>query len=140
MGEWRYSSTIHDLVSFLPLPLYPRGKTPGTHWIRGWVGTRAGLDAVEKRKILHCRVSNSGHPARSPSLSFLFLRCQFSVLLLNILPSNLGPYMFFSSSNRRFMTLYVCCLCVHVIRFRIVVILTYDNDGKCVCPTMPSEG
>jgi hypothetical protein len=24
----------------------------GTHWIGGWVGLRAGLDAVEKREIL----------------------------------------------------------------------------------------
>jgi hypothetical protein len=26
--------------------------THGTHWIWGWVGSRAGLDAVEKRKTL----------------------------------------------------------------------------------------
>jgi hypothetical protein len=25
---------------------------PCTNWIGGWVGVRAGLDAVEKRKIL----------------------------------------------------------------------------------------
>jgi hypothetical protein len=37
---------------------------PGTHWIRGWVGPRGGLDALEKRKILHCRKSNPGRPAR----------------------------------------------------------------------------
>jgi hypothetical protein len=24
-------------------------------WIGGWVGPRIGMDAVEKRKILHCR-------------------------------------------------------------------------------------
>jgi hypothetical protein len=38
------------------------------HWIGGWVGPRAGLDAVEKRKILHCRKSNPGPPACSLSL------------------------------------------------------------------------
>jgi hypothetical protein len=27
--------------------------TPGTHWIGGWVGPRAGLDAAENRNILH---------------------------------------------------------------------------------------
>jgi hypothetical protein len=26
-------------------------KAPGTHWIGGWVGPRAGLEAVVKKKI-----------------------------------------------------------------------------------------
>jgi hypothetical protein len=30
----------------------PRERTPGTHWIGGWVNPRAGLDDVEKRKFL----------------------------------------------------------------------------------------
>jgi hypothetical protein len=61
MGEWRYSSTILNLgtiwrlvVSFTPRPLYPGEITPGTYWIGGWVGPRADLHAVEKRKILPC--------------------------------------------------------------------------------------
>jgi hypothetical protein len=29
----------------------PREIAPGTPWIGGWVGLRAGLDAVVKRKI-----------------------------------------------------------------------------------------
>jgi hypothetical protein len=29
----------------------PRKRAPGTHWIGGWVGPRAGLDVVGKRKI-----------------------------------------------------------------------------------------
>jgi hypothetical protein len=28
----------------------PGRFTPGTHWIEGWMGPRAGLDDVEKRK------------------------------------------------------------------------------------------
>jgi hypothetical protein len=36
---------------------------PGTHLI-GWVGPRVGLDVLEKRKILICRKSNPGRPAR----------------------------------------------------------------------------
>jgi hypothetical protein len=32
-----------EVLSFTPLPLYFQG----THWIGGWVGLRAGLDAVE---------------------------------------------------------------------------------------------
>jgi hypothetical protein len=48
------------VVSFTPRPLYPQGKSPGTHWIGGWVGPRAILDTVVKRKILSPhRKSNS---------------------------------------------------------------------------------
>jgi hypothetical protein len=53
------SSMILDLgnswmsvVSFTPLSLCPRGQKIHTHWIGGWVGPRAGLDDVGKRKIL----------------------------------------------------------------------------------------
>jgi len=35
----------------MPWLLYPREITPSTHWIGGWVGPRAVLDAVVKRKI-----------------------------------------------------------------------------------------
>jgi hypothetical protein len=34
-----------------PAALPPRERAPGTHWIGGWVGPRAVLDAVVKRKI-----------------------------------------------------------------------------------------
>jgi hypothetical protein len=43
--RWRW------LVSFIPRQLYPRERAPGTHWIGSWVGPRAVLDAVVKRKI-----------------------------------------------------------------------------------------
>jgi len=29
----------------------PRERAPGNHWTGGWVGPRAGLDMVVKRKI-----------------------------------------------------------------------------------------
>jgi len=54
------------VIRFTPRPLHLRGKSPGNHWIGGWLGPRAGLDAMAKRKIPYpCRVSNSGRPARS---------------------------------------------------------------------------
>jgi hypothetical protein len=34
------------------LPSRPDSFTPGKHWIGCWVGPRAGLDDVEKRKFL----------------------------------------------------------------------------------------
>jgi hypothetical protein len=59
LGKWRYSS-IHSLTSALdgcewsascPGRFTPVERVPGTHWIGGWVGPRAVLDAVVKRKI-----------------------------------------------------------------------------------------
>jgi hypothetical protein len=37
--------------SFLDLGFTARERAPGTHWIGGWVGPRAGRDAMEYRKI-----------------------------------------------------------------------------------------
>jgi hypothetical protein len=34
-----------------PTALIPRERVSGTHWIGGWAGPRAVLDAVVKRKI-----------------------------------------------------------------------------------------
>jgi hypothetical protein len=33
--------------------LPPGERTPGTHWIGGWVDLRAGLEDLEKRKFLN---------------------------------------------------------------------------------------
>jgi hypothetical protein len=77
MGEWRYSST-HSLTSALggsewsasrPSRFTPRKRDPGTHWIGGWLGLRAVLDAVVKRKIpipLGNRILETWSSARSP--------------------------------------------------------------------------
>jgi hypothetical protein len=35
------------VVSFTPTPFYPLERAPGTHWIGGWVGPRAGLNAED---------------------------------------------------------------------------------------------
>jgi hypothetical protein len=42
-GEWSASR---------PGRFTPGGKVTGTHWIGGWVDPIAGLDVVEKRKLL----------------------------------------------------------------------------------------
>jgi hypothetical protein len=71
IGEWRYRST-HSLTSALdgsewsasrPGRFIPRERAPGTHWIGGWAGPRAILDAMVKRKIPSPqRESNSRTP------------------------------------------------------------------------------
>jgi hypothetical protein len=56
-GEWSASR---------PGCFIPGKTTPDTHCTGGWVGPRAGLDDVTKRKILNpYRESNPGCPARS---------------------------------------------------------------------------
>jgi hypothetical protein len=57
MGEWTYCSTILDLTKWSASCtncFIPGESAPGTHWIEGWVGPRAGL--------------GTRHPARSPLL------------------------------------------------------------------------
>jgi hypothetical protein len=64
------------VVSFMLLPLYPRGNSPtGTHCTGGWVWPRAGLDGTEKWKFLTLpglEVRTLCRPARSQSLYRLF--------------------------------------------------------------------
>jgi hypothetical protein len=58
-GEWSAS---------LPGRFIPRKRAPGTQWIEGWVDPRAGLDDVEKRKLLNLpglELRPLGRPARS---------------------------------------------------------------------------
>jgi hypothetical protein len=45
--RWRW------VVSSRSVHFTPRVRFPGSHWIGGWVGLRAGLDAVTKKKY-HC--------------------------------------------------------------------------------------
>jgi hypothetical protein len=66
--NWRW------MVSFTPLPLYPRGRTPGTHWVGGRVSPRAGLDDTERWKFVTLPGPEFRHlhrPALSQSLNGL---------------------------------------------------------------------
>jgi hypothetical protein len=61
-GEWTASH---------PGRFTPGERAPGTHWIGGWVGPRADLDDVEKRKFLTLPGSELrplGRPAGSHSV------------------------------------------------------------------------
>jgi hypothetical protein len=44
----------------------PRERTPGTHWIGGWVCPRAGLNAVKRRIFCPCWESNPNSSAVQP--------------------------------------------------------------------------
>jgi hypothetical protein len=76
---WWSGGTAHSLTSALdggewsasyPGSYTPGERTPGTHWTGGWVGPRAGLDTVSKRKIPSSRrESNTDHPIFQPVAS-----------------------------------------------------------------------
>jgi hypothetical protein len=40
------------VVNFTPWLFYPQRKDPSTHYIEDWVGPKANLDVLNKRKIL----------------------------------------------------------------------------------------
>jgi hypothetical protein len=75
-GEWRYTSP--SLISALdggewsdsrPDRFTYEESAPGTHWIGGWVGPKAALDAANKKKSVPFREPQIlGPPARSSSL------------------------------------------------------------------------
>jgi hypothetical protein len=59
-GEWSASR---------PGRFTPREIAHDTHWIGGWVGPRAGLDAMVKRKFpVSAATRTPDHPARSLAL------------------------------------------------------------------------
>jgi len=55
---------VRWVAAITPRPLEHRllpENNPGTHWRWGWVGLRASLDVLERRKIsFPCRDSNPG--------------------------------------------------------------------------------
>jgi hypothetical protein len=78
LGEWRYSST-HSLTSAPDGGEWsasrsgrftPRERAFDTHWIGGWVGPRAVLDAMVKTKIPSPRRESN---SRIPVVPYLIL-------------------------------------------------------------------
>jgi hypothetical protein len=72
--NWRYNSTIFtsaldggECSASRPGRFTPGEIARGAHarFMGGWVGPKAGLDAVEMRKIFPCQKSNPGRPART---------------------------------------------------------------------------
>jgi hypothetical protein len=90
------------VVSFTPLPLYPRGKRPRYPLDRSLGGPRASLDDLEKRKFLTLpgfELRPLGRPGRSQSLyrlrypGFLILRPYLTLVHNRFLPH---PFQFFT--------------------------------------------
>ena len=54
--RWSFSCWHHEAIREVSVQLhtpavFPPWKSPSTHWIGGWVGPRASLDILKKRKV-----------------------------------------------------------------------------------------
>jgi hypothetical protein len=106
------------VVSYTPLPLYPGERAPGTHFIGGWVGPRAGLDDMEENSWPY-QDSNS-HPSVVQPVASHYIDYAIPAL---------GWYLSFSKHARWSVHEYkirsltygwlscVCCDCRRVVGF-----------------------
>jgi hypothetical protein len=110
LGEWGYSST-RSLTSALdggewsasrPGRFTPRERAPSTHWIGGWVDSRAVLDAVVKRKIPTLRRDSNN---RTPIVQPVAQRYTMFTLNLSVFETYL--YHFW---NRKRKSQFLCFL------------------------------
>ena len=59
------------VVNVTPRPSYPR-ESPGTHYIGGWVGPRAGLDGFEKSRLHRDSIPGPSSPWQVAILTELY--------------------------------------------------------------------
>jgi hypothetical protein len=98
--DWREWSASH------PCRSTPGETTPGTHWIGGYVNSRGGLAAVEKRKI------SPLYRGKKPRIQPIVRHCtDWSILKLymtvheKIFPENSGRYVV---ERRAIWTTFLC--------------------------------
>jgi hypothetical protein len=75
--RWRW------MVSFTTRPLYPRERAPSTHWIGGWVGSRAVLDAVMKKKCPAPRRESNPRTSTFPPVAQRYTQWNIKALRRN---------------------------------------------------------
>jgi hypothetical protein len=96
------------MVRYTPRPLYPRGKSPCTHWIGRWVGPRTGLDDVENRKFLtlpELEFQPLCCPVRRQSL----YRLRYLGSSVNLLPKKMLVYLVVSFGHLFVELKFVAC-------------------------------
>jgi hypothetical protein len=106
-----------EVSASCPVHFSPWERALDTHWIGGWVGPRASLDTVEKRKVSYsCKQSNPGYPTHS--LLPYWLSClgshsskrTFSILQYwrkTVSNEHLISLTYFLVLSRSLMTLYI---------------------------------
>jgi hypothetical protein len=92
MVDWMYSSTVLELgtswrqvVSFTPLPIYPKGKSSLYSLDRSVGGPHIQRGRCGEHVICHCRESNADCPARRYVDSLLFSKSTTELSCLYII-------------------------------------------------------
>jgi hypothetical protein len=130
--EWRYSSTYSLTLAldggewsashpgrFIPWG----GRTPRTHWIGGWVGPRAGLDAVAKRKIRDpCRESKPNRADRTSYVLFCMNSCDIHISYNFVTLLWIHCVHFLTATSFNFVTL----LWIHCVHFLTAISFNYS--------------
>jgi hypothetical protein len=119
--RWRW------VASFMPRPLYPRQRATDTCLIWGWVGTRAGLVVMEKRKILPLL----GFEPRPSIPQPVFIPTE-----LSLIPLSIFSLLSYFEKNRVGLWDYVCSPCVYVCVFVSVYPLSLLGNGSVKVPLL----
>jgi hypothetical protein len=82
VSGWRHSPVFTLFTSV--------EKAPGAHWIGGWVGLTAGLDAVEKKKVspppwIEPRAARSPYVHCLRELHVSLLTCYWYLVVINLM-------------------------------------------------------
>jgi hypothetical protein len=93
----------------MPRPLYTQERTHDTHWIGGWVGPRADLEAVARRKKSQplSQIENRGGPARSliiiptelPQIKHILLFSMMMMMIITIIRCYVLNFLFKTPIN-----------------------------------------
>jgi hypothetical protein len=128
----------------------PRERTPGTHWIRGWVDPRAGLHDLQTRKFLTLLgLELLSHPAHSQSLyrlhypgSHLSTTCFFSDTPIYIQPISHYDSLLTSTLFSHAYTIHITEIFQPIMNNRIRVIMvrsaTHTSVQGCIVVGMLS--
>jgi len=119
------------MVSYTPRPLYPLGKSSGTHWIGGWVGPKTGLEAVTERKI-PIPAENRIPVVQPLSWSLCWIRYPILVLLSQLqlgFPRSL-PFEFYDRNFVCISHLSHACYIPWLILLGFITLMISDEEYK----------